>query len=397
MSYGGVTNGVAVPYVVGLAIDKDGNAIAVSNGVQFAPVAFPASFRSIVRISPAGSVTTVAGIDGLTTAPLSIDGPVAVARFASPSAVAVGVNGLIVVVDTSANSVRQIDAQRTVSTLAGGTGAGKTDGTSTLARFFNPTGLVAAPDGTLYVADSGNNTVRKVAPDGRVSTFVATVNGGTVTVAVAQNLALGGDGTLFAESVGSTVVRVVSAISSNGQLRSYANISFTNGVIAADAVGRLLLASSTTLQRISADGSREDIASGLGSISGLAVAASGVIYVAGLDHTVRAIDIQGRVTLVAGQAGTAGYVDGLGAAARLTSPGVMTTDTAGNLYVADATTIRKITPDGQVRTVAGTPGQTRVELGVAPGSLGSVRGLAWHGGALYATVQNVVLKITLLK
>ncbi len=397
--YGGVTTGVAVSSAVGLVIDKEGNAIVVSNGFTAAPPPFATVFRSILKVNPAGSVTTVAGADG--PAPLSIDGPVGGARFAGPSAVAAGVSGQIVVLDTSANAVRQINAQGTVSTLAGGTGAGTADGTSTMARFFDPAGLAASPDGTLFVADSGNSLIRKVTPDGRVSTFTVTSNGVARTVHSARVLALGGDGTLFVNPNDLFSQGEVLAISPTGQLRTYQTGRRLPSVIGADLTGRLLLSFTGTpltgtIVRVSADGSRDEIGSGLGGATALAVAATGVIYVAGLDHTIRAIDAQGRVTLVAGQAGTAGYVDGLGAAARFSSPSAMTTDTAGNLYVADATTIRKITPDGQVRTVAGTAGETRVELGLAPGSLGTVRGLAWHGGALYATVQNVVLKITLL-
>lgn len=65
-------------------------------------------------------------------------------------------------------------------------------------------------------------------------------------------------------------------------------------------------------------------------------------------------------------------------------------DPAGNLYLSDASTIRKISPDGQVRTVAGTPGHSKVAPGPLPGVIGSVKGLTWSSGMLYATSLNAI-------
>jgi hypothetical protein len=111
------------------------------------------------------------------------------------------------------------------------------------------------------------------------------------------------------------------------------------------------------------------------------------------DQTIRIVGVDGAVTLLAGQAGQAGYADGVGPQAQLNYPSALALDAAGNVYVADAATIRRITPQGEVRTIAGVAGQSGVQPGPALAPLGRAQGLAWFGGVLYATVQNAVIRI----
>jgi sugar lactone lactonase YvrE len=179
----------------------------------------------------------------------------------------------------------------------------------------------------------------------------------------------------------------------SGASRFYANNRYTTA-IGVDAAGRVLVGASS-LERINGDGSRQVLASGFNQIGGIAADPSGVIYVSdNVDHTVQSVSSDGVVMLLAGQAGKPGYADGIGANAQLNYPGAITLDAVGNLYVADATTIRRITPQGEVRTIAGVPGQSGVQPGPALASpIGRVSGLAWFSGALYATVQNAVIRI----
>jgi sugar lactone lactonase YvrE len=387
LPWGPADGGVGVPFPVGLAVDVTGNVYVASSGLQpFSPgISF--SSRAILKITPTGQVSTVAGAenDARTT-----DGPSAVARFRDPRGVSVGgAGGRIVVTETNTSAVRQISAQGVVSTLAGGLGDGFVDGQGGTARFYVPDGLAVGADGTLFVGDVGNHFVRKVSPAGVVSSFAATGSG-----CQPENLALDlATGTLFIDGSVAPAIRMVCSISPSGAVRSYADSTFAPGGLTVDSVGRVLLGGSSVV-RINVDGSKQVVAAGFNNVGAILAAPSGVIYVSDWgDHTVRVIGVDGAVTLLAGQAGQAGHADGLGAQAQLDYPLALALDDAGNLYVADVTTIRRITPQGEVRTIVGVAGQSGVQPGPALAPLGRAAGLAWSFGALYATVQNAVIRI----
>ena len=100
------------------------------------------------------------------------DGPAPRARFSDPFGVAAAADGTIYVSDAGdAQRVRRIAMDGTVTTVAGGGGHGHVDGPAASARFNTPSGLAIGPDGTLYVADTGNNAIRRIAPDGMISTI----------------------------------------------------------------------------------------------------------------------------------------------------------------------------------------------------------------------------------
>src|SRR6185369_6227633 len=115
------------------------------------------------------------------------------------------------------------------------------------------------------------------------------------------------------------------------------------------------------------DGTHETLVRGFQSTA-LAVDGAGNVYSAGFDHAIRRVDPAGHVRVYAGQPGVAGFADGPLASARFDRIAALAFDSAGQLYVADATTIRRITADGQVRLFAGTPGQAQVQLGALPGA-----------------------------
>src|SRR5215213_7530936 len=109
-------------------------------------------------------VTTLSG-DG---SPAFRDGPQS--AFSDPFAVAVGIDGVVYVADAGeSNRIRKIAADGTATTLAGGN-EGFSDGAGAAASFNTPSGLAIANDGNLFVADTGNNRIRKVTADGQVST-----------------------------------------------------------------------------------------------------------------------------------------------------------------------------------------------------------------------------------
>src|SRR6185503_5083685 len=112
-------------------------------------------------------VLTLAG-DGVAG---TIDDEASRARFSDPFGVAVGADGTIYVADAGdAQRIRAVSPDGRVFTLAGGE-RGFADGRGAAARFNTPSGLTVDASGTLYVADTGNNAIRRITPDGVVSTI----------------------------------------------------------------------------------------------------------------------------------------------------------------------------------------------------------------------------------
>lgn len=241
--------------------------------------------QTIRKITPANVVTTVAGLPGATG---SADGTGATARFNNPFGIAIDAANQLYIGDVTNNTIRKITTAALVSTLAGlAPNSGAVDDTGPAARFYNPVGLAVDASGNIYVADKANHTIRRVTPAGVVTTVAGLA--GTLGSA---------DGT-----------------------GSAARFYYPED-IAIDAV-------------------------------------TGILYVAdSYNNTIRKIEAGGVVTTLAGMAGTSGYDDGTGSAARFSHPASVATDSAGNIYVADpwAHVIRKVTPAGVVTTFAGGAG-----------------------------------------
>ncbi|HEV2834955.1 MAG TPA: hypothetical protein VGW58_06540 [Pyrinomonadaceae bacterium] len=146
----------------GLAIDSDGNLYVADTGNN-----------RIRKVTPEGNVTTIAG-DG--TAGYR-DGPATQARFNGPIGVAVDNRGNVFVADTYNDRIRMISPEGQVTTVAGGGTPGYADGDRNSSLFDTPCGVAVMPDGTLIVADTGNDRLRKITADGNVSTMAVNVNG----------------------------------------------------------------------------------------------------------------------------------------------------------------------------------------------------------------------------
>ena len=140
----------------GLAIDEAGNVYVADTGNN-----------RIRKISTRGVVSTIAG-DG--TAGYA-DGPAPQAKFDGPIGVAVDKAGNILVADTYNDRVRLISSNGQVTTLAGAKGPGYADGDAASALFDTPCALAVAADGSVMVADTGNHQLRRITPDGKVSTI----------------------------------------------------------------------------------------------------------------------------------------------------------------------------------------------------------------------------------
>lgn len=353
---------------------------------------------TIRKITPAGAVTTLAGTAGTIG---NVDGTGAAARFAAPSSLAIDGADNLYVADSGNHVIRKITPAGVVTTLAGTAGSfGATDGVGAAARFNNPRGIVCAADGTLYVADTNNNSIRKIAPDGAVTTLAGqtnTVGGADGTGSAARfnfpnSLALDQAGNIIVADENNCTIRrvtpagVVTTIagSAGAQGRvngtgSAARFNQPTGV-AVDGSGNIYVVDyvNQLIRKIAPDGNVTTVA-GTGGSTGsydgtgysmspvflrgptsAAVDGAGNVYIADtLNHSIRKITPAGVTTLLAGDGSSAGNSNGTGTAARFNAPVGVAVDAAGNVYVADAANhlIRKITPAGEVTTAGGQAGQ----------------------------------------
>src|SRR5690349_3608934 len=146
----------------GLALDSSGNLYVADTGNN-----------SIRKITPQGAVSTIAG-DGTAG---YVDGPAAQARFNGPIGVAVDGQGNVFVADTYNDRIRKISTDGQVSTVAGAGTPGYADGDRNNSLFDTPCGVIAGSDGSLIVADTGNDRLRKIDKDGNVSTLNVFIDG----------------------------------------------------------------------------------------------------------------------------------------------------------------------------------------------------------------------------
>ncbi|MBI5068370.1 MAG: hypothetical protein HZB56_09010 [Deltaproteobacteria bacterium] len=134
-----------------------------------------ANNSTIRLIAPDGNVTTLAGAPGYLGNGTDTDGTGPLASFYRPYAAAPGADGNLYVADYGYGSIRRVTPAGVVTTIAGlARSPGSADGTGADARFLGPSGLVVLPSGDIYVADQGNHTIRRIAPGGVVTTFAGT-------------------------------------------------------------------------------------------------------------------------------------------------------------------------------------------------------------------------------
>jgi sugar lactone lactonase YvrE len=310
-----------------------------------------------------------------------------------------------------------------ITVLAGNpTEGGALDGTGTAARFGNPMGITIDAAGNLYVADRNNFAIRKITPDGQVSTVAGALGmegdvDGAAPAARFQGpsaLAVDKAGNLFVTDLlkvrkltPSGTVSTVTELGTGNSVDGRSFQLFVPGALALDAAGNLYVSNGIGTRRITPAGDTVmlegvatlDNVSGtrIFSARGLTVDAAGAAYVFDMRKTVsRAASGSSSLVAIAGTPGATGTDDGSGAAARFDQVAALTIDSQGNLYAADRTRVRKITPEGVVTTVAGMVGTSSVQAGPLPGSLGVLGGIVADGkGKLYATSGHAIVKITL--
>ena len=258
---------------------------------------------------------------GHAAGPGNFDATGAAAGFFSPNGAASDNAGNVYVADSGNHTIRKITPAGAVSTIAGASGQpGMSDGNGTAARLNNPAGIAIDAAGNLFVADTGNSAIRKITSAGAVSTLAG------------SPLARGS-----ADGIGSAA-------------------SFdTPWAIAIDTAGNVYGADSAanTIRKVTSAAAVTTLASGLNSPSGVATDTDGNVYVADTEnHVIRRITPTGAGSTVAGTLGVQGASDGAATAgASFTGPaGIAVVGNGINpiIYVADTgnSTIRKIAAGG---------------------------------------------------
>lgn len=308
----------------GIAIGRDGTIYVSDAGED----------NAIRKLAPDGTLTTLAGGDN---------------SFNTPSGLAIDPDGNIYIADTGTNSIRKVTPEGKVSTVAGTGTAGYLDGPSNQAQFDGPVGVAVDALGNVYVADTYNDRIRKISTTGQVSTFAGAGRPGYADGDAATALfdtpcavAVAADGTLYVADTGNNQLR---KITTTGQVT-------TLGLTFAAEANK----------------------SGVRSPTGLALTHDGFLYVTEMSRgTIIQVAPDGKAVIIAGNG--SGYASGAGAVARFNQPAGLAIDPRnGDLVVADGANylVRKLSH----REVATTGQPTEQLPRLTPETLGE-KNLSW--------------------
>ncbi len=398
---------------IGLAVDSFGNLLVADQ-----------SNSTIRKMTPAGVVTTVAGLAGVTG---SADGTGAAARFVNPNGIAIDPLNNLYVADFGNRAIRKVTLAGVVTTVAGLANSPlvSVDGTGINARFKEPLGVAINASGTIFIADG--SLIREMTPGGAVTTFAglfnvsgsADGNGSAARFRAPYGLTTDINGNLFIAERQNHTIRMATP---SADVTTFAGlpggIGTTDGSVADarfsspfcatfDQTGDMYVGENFTVRKIAGGvvttlagtpnvfGSSDGTGNGASfrSVFGIAIDSSNNLFVTDTgNHTIRKITPTGVVSTFAGVAQTPGSADGIGSAARFRFPYGITIDGFGNLYVADHNnyTIRMITPAGAVSTLAGSPGNLGSADGTGAGAqFYTPTGIAIDSaGLLYVSDEN---------
>jgi serine/threonine protein kinase/sugar lactone lactonase YvrE len=280
-------------------------------------------------------VVALAGQPGIAG---NVDGVGTAARFRSPEGIAVDNSGALYIADTGNNTVRKILSDGTVATIAGQGGkAGRTDGMGFDARFLAPLGIAVGPSGNVFVAEFANDIIRKISPDGVVSTLAGSAGRPGSDNGIGDNahfrnpwgLAVDRTGNVFVADKDNFTIR---EITPTGIVSTFAGQAGKLGK--SDGPGSYARFNYPHSVAVNTFGHDE------------------MVYVADTGNcTIRAITPSGIVSTLAGSPGNPGSADGPGAKARFSNVQDVAVGGNGNIYVLDGDTVRKISRQGDVSTL----------------------------------------------
>jgi uncharacterized protein (TIGR03437 family) len=443
---GGLATSVQLSYPLGLAVDTDGNLFISDTGDG-----------RVFKVDAAGMIRTAAGTGG--TGFSGDGGPATSADLSGPGALTLNGKGTLYVADRGNYRVRAVSSDGVISTVAGG---GKTypgdgeaatsinfcgeaeslaglgidasgnlfiaacwietvtadgvihilggngnfsfggdGGPATAAQFFVPNDLALDAEGNIYVADTGNNRIRRIATDGTITTIAGgdTLgfggDGGPASAAVLNspsNLALNSAGEIFFADSRNYRIRKISSdgtittIAGNGRLahtpdgNAALGSSVWPGALAIDNSGNVLFAENGGVRKIDGDGILSTLLEGIPDtwVSGQALAVdqnNNVLMTDVFNNRILIISPDGRISTIAGGGTASGSADGPALNATILFPSGIAVDDAGNIVFADYTGLR-ILAGGMVRTIVSQTNPRTYTHDGGPAPLSSVTAIA---------------------
>lgn len=317
-------------------------------------------------------VTTLAGTGIMG----SVNGRAAEASFSNMMSLAIDEFGNIYVADSHNNQIRKISPDGMVTTFAGTGAVGFADGEAAKASFFNPAGVAVDKNDNVYVADTHNSLIRKISPGGQVTTIGGIRPDGKkygsseiVQFDNPAGIAVDTSGNIYVADWAKDMIRKISPSGKITNIAGNGNPGSTNG---------------------------KDSSASFYLPGGIAVDRSGNIYVSDTyNNMIRKISPSGIVITIAGKKNK-GAADGKDTAASFSHPAGITVDKSGNLYVADVENnkIRKISPDGVVSTLAGTGVRGSTNGDITTASFNRPYGVAvdQQGDIYVADYQNNLIR-----